>query len=811
MSESSRSPGKRSAGASRLPPGAQRLTPSPTGAPSAKQILSAIQVRIPPGRSTLGYGVIATLVAAVLVVLPLAYLTLVACVLSLIVVNVIATAAALHSGGLRGAEAAIVYGVYALSALLGTLLVLSLLKPVLFRRRPGEGKLIALRPGEEPLLFAFVEKLCKTVGSLSPRMIEVDCTPNLSTRLRHGLSGIIGEDELVARIGLPLVAEMNIRQLAGALARELGYFAAEKGMRAGYLVRGLMNWFADVVYGRDRLDDSLIRLKRSGSVSGRLVYLFCRVFTESARGLLLLPLMLAQVLSARLLRQMEIDADRYEAYLAGAEDLRRRLELRALLGVAAAKAGAQLAESWEQRRLADDLPAFIVARARALPEPLKQQILNQSGGRTRWFDLHPSHAERVRLAATIGAEGLVQCDLPAASVFHHFESLCRRASFALYGDSLHGNSAPAGSVPTAGRVAERVGERDAFETLRRFFRDALLPQRPILPGEGAGDRPPGPAAAIEALRQAREAMIRTTPDVRMLHEYASVANAMAVARARIATAGASAARGMRSSLGKAEAELRGLQRQQDALVESLAEFEQHARVRLTCGLQLLHTTRVAQHWPGIGEDPGENAQLVQGRRDAGRRLIEVCNALSRILPQVQALRDDTVAMHLLLSVYNPRQRNEPLAQRIRSLSRQIRESIDRLCGELAAAPFTSEQQLKDVCISTAFLEAAPDEQQPRQALTAAGDLIDGFYALLLRSLATLTQIAEHVETAVGLPALPEAPVRVESEEPLEDGWALPQRRHWTTFLLRTVGGLCLLALIVALMLGPGIIHRIDVP
>jgi len=92
-------------------------------------------------------------------------------------------------------------------AVAGGILVFFMLKP-LFARRPKESQPLFLDPAQEPLLFAFVQRICQLVGAPMPGRIDVDCQVNASASLRRGLLS----RDLVLTIGLPLAAGLNLRQ-----------------------------------------------------------------------------------------------------------------------------------------------------------------------------------------------------------------------------------------------------------------------------------------------------------------------------------------------------------------------------------------------------------------------------------------------------------------------------------------------------------------------------------------------------------------------------------------------------------------------
>ena len=119
--------------------------------------------------------------------------------------------------------------------------VVFMLKPLFARpARPPQRQ--GLDPDQEPLLFSFIENICRTVGAPSPERIEVDCQVNASARLDNG--PLAPRRRLVLTIGLPLAAGLNLKEFAGVMAHEFGHFSQSAGMRLSYLIRSINHWFA---------------------------------------------------------------------------------------------------------------------------------------------------------------------------------------------------------------------------------------------------------------------------------------------------------------------------------------------------------------------------------------------------------------------------------------------------------------------------------------------------------------------------------------------------------------------------------------
>src|SRR4051812_42957130 len=199
------------------------VTPAANAVARRDTILRALDIEVPPVEVPPGYGVAMAGLVAFLVLLSVAYLALVAFLGWLLVWHVLQTFVSVPHGP---------YFLFHLPmALLGGLLLLFLVKPVFFRRKPSQEGVIQLTKEEEPLLFDFVEKLCAATGARLPAAIEVDCDANASAR-RVGVMS----KELVLRVGLPVAASMSVRQFTGVLAHELGHFNQRGGMAGSYLI-----------------------------------------------------------------------------------------------------------------------------------------------------------------------------------------------------------------------------------------------------------------------------------------------------------------------------------------------------------------------------------------------------------------------------------------------------------------------------------------------------------------------------------------------------------------------------------------------
>lgn len=157
-------------------------TPAPPADPR-RAILEAFQGGLEPVRVSLSYRLGIVLVALVMVLLPLLYVVLIGLAGWGIYLHVIHDTFLLHIGhGRVGAMAVLAY-LAPIGA--GVILLLFMVKP-LFARPARRATQRSLSRQNEPLLFAFVERVCTIVGAPVPKRIDVDCEVNASASLRHG-------------------------------------------------------------------------------------------------------------------------------------------------------------------------------------------------------------------------------------------------------------------------------------------------------------------------------------------------------------------------------------------------------------------------------------------------------------------------------------------------------------------------------------------------------------------------------------------------------------------------------------------------
>ena len=421
------------------------------------QLLQGFSGRIDPPRMSFLYQFSLLLVTGFMLLLPVLYLGLIA--------------AAGYGVGWYARHAIWVFGghirsvyvlifqlvIYLGPIIAGSVVVLFMFKP-LFASRGKQAQPLAINPGAEPVLFAFISKICDLVRAPMPSLIELSSTANAAASLRRGLFS----RELTLTIGLPLVAGLTVNQLAGVVAHEFGHFTQGIGMRLTYIIRSINSWFARVVYERDAADEWLDALTGAGdSLALFTVVTMVHIAVWFSRTILHGLMIAGHFVSCYALRQMEYGADEFEINLAGSatyESTARRIQT---LTVAEQNGRKYLPKMWQSRQqLPDDLAAYILKADAALPPETRIKLEDQAGLEpTHWYDTHPSLADRIRRARQLAKPGVFHLEWPSTSLFQNFEALSRQVTIIFYRDevglpieesqlvSVHAPAKPAEPVP----------------------------------------------------------------------------------------------------------------------------------------------------------------------------------------------------------------------------------------------------------------------------------------------------------------------------------------------------------------------------
>lgn len=393
-----------------------------------RDILAAFQDDIQPVRRTAAYGMGILFLAVAMLALPILYLLLVFGLAYLLYFHATANAAAIF--GMR--HWLPVLFLYIAPLLIGGIMLFFMVKP-LFARRTRKQKLRTLEFGEEPLLFTLVSCVAEAVGAPEPKRIDIDGQVNASASFGSLIGMLVGGD-LVLTIGLPLAAGLTIEELAGVIAHELGHFTQGMGMRLSYIVRSINAWFARIVFEGDDWDEALARSCEDTDIRIAIILYAAVLCIWLTRAVFWMLMVIGHALSCFLTRQMEFDADRNEARLAGADTFAETSRKILLLQLASNSAYGLASLSWyKKERVPDDLSALILRISERIPEKDFRKIEKDlKKGKTSFFDTHPSDAERLASVRQEDAPGIFHLEGRATRLFQNFEKLSRAVTLKFY-------------------------------------------------------------------------------------------------------------------------------------------------------------------------------------------------------------------------------------------------------------------------------------------------------------------------------------------------------------------------------------------
>ena len=422
--------------------------------PTAAQWATAFDGQLPPARPTLAYRASTLAVLVVMLLLPVCY------------VGMIATAAAgvfwyathatvMFTGLGRGGGRAVLLLVviYVAPIIAGGLLVVFMVLP-LFRRREKRGRTVWVDRREQPLLYAYVDKLCDAMRAPRPARIDVVPMPTASAHIDNGLFGLFNR-RLVLTVGLPLAAAFDLRQFTAVVAHEFGHFAQGGSMRASYAVHRINGWFVRLAYERTAADDLIASVAgHDAHWSLNLIGLTGQLTLWVARLLLRGMAVVSHATSMNLSRHAEFDADRQAARVVGGDAMAAALEALPYLSTAGELAARTAAAGWARRELPDDLVVLTHGFAGAIPATARAKIeAGVLSADAKWFDTHPPLFKRIAEVKRAGLPGVLRIDAPAACLFRDFDELCKMATIgqyqAAFGDKLQPEHLYPTSVPAA--------------------------------------------------------------------------------------------------------------------------------------------------------------------------------------------------------------------------------------------------------------------------------------------------------------------------------------------------------------------------
>jgi len=396
---------------------------------------------------------------------------------------------------------------YLLPGVAGAALCFLLFKPLL-PRRADKPAFVTLDATAEPEFRRGVNALCSALGVSPPAQIRLDCSVGAELQYRDPWRGL-GNGHTVLRLGLPLLAALSARELVGVLAHRFGHAAQPDRMRAAVLLQRSQDWLEDRAYTLDAWDERLEDWhERSEIAVVRALAMVAALGQQLVRALLAGLLRLSLLLSRHGSRQIEAEADRLEALVAGSSQFRLTARNLRALAQAADEIEAANAGAWQEGRLLQDLPAAIAAQYQAMDaERLRAIDAEMAQGAAAYGDPHAADAARIAAVLEQNAPGLFLSDQPARGFLQQYEAWCQQVTQASY--AARGMAWTLEQLQTReailGLQQTRSTEQDILD---RFFNGQLRPW-PLIdltPPASAALNELGWQGVIDRLRQASPEM-----------------------------------------------------------------------------------------------------------------------------------------------------------------------------------------------------------------------------------------------------------------------------------------------------------------
>ncbi len=697
----------------------------------------------PTYRLALGLGALAMLL------LPLLYVMLIGVVGYLVQYHLLHHTALITSVG-RGRAVIVGLLLYLAPLASGGILVAFMVKPI-FARRVSFERGRSLTRTNEPLLFAFVDRICQVIGAPRPVRIDIDCQVNAAAGFRRGMLSMFGSD-LVLLIGMPLVAGLNLRQFAGVLGHEFGHFSQGAGMRLSYVIRAISGWLTRVVYERDAWDDWLAQTAADTDLRIGWVLYLAMLCVWLTRKILWVFMLAGHVISSYLLREMEFDADRHEARLVGREAFRSTTRQMALLNVASDRALSDLGEYYRDGRLTDNLPSQIVASIPLLPAVVNQLLeKHERETRTGWFDTHPASRDRLASVDRENEPGTFHLDCPATDLFANFPAAARGVTLDLYRAAFGAALDPSAIRPFSELLAHQAQQQKSQAALDRYSQGTFHVLRPIRLSSAWLGAPDNPRQNLERIKQCRQELLeRKSSYAQSAAEFDSadsltieIAQAGALLAADIKVAPSTfslrlssraevrAARDrVETTRGRAASEMRAVQ---DLLGE-----------RLIATFELLSVDQVAKRLPQVDE-----------LREEARQLLATAHFLGRMYEERLELRSLVASLSALVSQLQPQEQRSGLLQQIVSLMRQAPQKLADVRSHLDREQYPFDHARGMITLAGYALPVLPESDDLGAIAGASSQLLDTLASLEIRVFSQLASTAEQVESAAfGLKPLP---------------------------------------------------------
>jgi Zn-dependent protease with chaperone function len=198
-------------------------------------------------------------------------------------------------------------------------LCLFLVKGFFKRRHVETGLRVEVTPQQQPVLFAFLRRLCQETRAPPPHRVYLTPEVNAAVFYHESFLNLFLPAPKNLLIGLGLVNRLNLSEFKAVLAHEFGHFS-QHSMKLGTYVYTSNRVIGDLVFGRDWLDDVLAGLRGTDIRIAVFAWAFSGFLwglRKSLEGLF----RVINFANSALARQMEYNADLVAVSVTGSDAL----------------------------------------------------------------------------------------------------------------------------------------------------------------------------------------------------------------------------------------------------------------------------------------------------------------------------------------------------------------------------------------------------------------------------------------------------------------------------------------------------------
>ena len=618
-----------------------------------------------------------------------------------------------------------------------------------FLRKEESLPTLKLHPQQEPVFFEFVKRICQTVGAPFPNEIVVDLQANAAAGFLKGPH----DNQMRLMVGLPLVLGLDTRSLAGVLAHEFGHFNQTRGMRLVYYTNSILQVLGSAVYERDSVDLWIDQVTQTGGLF-RLIGRGIQGVIFVARGFLWILFLIGHYAISGLSQQMEFDADRYEAQMAGSEHFAKTARRLQQLLISQAVLMDEMEHYRTTRRLPDNLPAMIVDGIRHIdPDKFREWEEKMLSVKTHWSDTHPADRERIENAAQQRAAGVYTIEQPSQQLFSDMPNLCRLLTERLYQRLLENDYNPRNLLATESLIETRSRQISESRAALRFVLDQFCGLDTFHVPREQLDTPMEPQTFVEKVTRMRQYLLEhglTYTKLRIKENEIEEKLSEIVSIERLFQAGfelPDVVDGVRTQADAQQKRLE-LEGRRNHCRDAMIPYRKILGGRLLAALDFLQQHDVAQ---ACGESPNVVAEIEQILA-VWRRMKQLRGTLDQFAFEAQV----NIIMLQLLG-----QSNHPQASAtIRRATGQLAQTISQIQQSTVDLTYPFEHGWGKISVAKFLMPEPVKGFDGIAMLETACTLSNSIEYLLQRSVERLGALAEKVEQHFGLETL-ETPTAVQ--------------------------------------------------